>query len=261
MELYDRIGHNYNFSRKADSFISSRLLALLTNPAASNGLYIDVGCGTGNYTVKLASSSMRFYGMDPSAKMLAEAEWKSDKIKWVQAFAENLPFEDAMFNGALATLTIHHWTSLAKGLAEIYRVLSPSSKLVIFTATQEQMQEYWLNHYFPVMMKDSIVKMPSRSTLADTAIQQGFELLVEEFYFIRDNQEDLFLYSGKNDPGLYFNKEVRNGISSFSSLANETETSSGLEKLQEDIRTGAFAEVKASFNDALGDYSFFVFKK
>lgn len=259
--LYDNIGKNYNNTRKADPFISTTLTELLIKSDISNGLYLDVGCGTGNYTTSLVCTKMGFIGIDPSKEMLKRAKMKSNKVDWIQASVENLPFSDLTFDGVLATLTIHHWTDLSKGLSEIYRVMKPSSKLVIFTSTQEQMNGYWLKHYFPVMMEASIAKMPSQLEIAKATINQGFSLVLENMYSIKNDLEDLFLYSGKNNPEMYFSSEIRKGISSFANLSNEQETILGLTTLNEDIKTGAFKEIKDSYENGLGDYSFFVYEK
>lgn len=45
---YDHIGINYNTTRKADRYLTEKLCEYL-NPKL-NGLYLDIGCGTGNYT-------------------------------------------------------------------------------------------------------------------------------------------------------------------------------------------------------------------
>jgi len=61
---YDRIGDNYNLTRKADTFISDRLFYHL-NPD-KNKQYLDLGCGTGNYTIELFKKGVRIIGIDPS---------------------------------------------------------------------------------------------------------------------------------------------------------------------------------------------------
>ena len=76
--IYNKIGVGYNHTRQADPFIADRLLDLLSPEAGET--YLDIGCGTGNYTVRLAEKGYQFYGIDPSDKMLGEAKSKSDKV-------------------------------------------------------------------------------------------------------------------------------------------------------------------------------------
>lgn len=259
--LYNHIGKGYNLTRKADPFITSRLSAYLLGDAPTNGTFLDIGCGTGNYTLALARKEATFYGADPSREMLQIAEQTSDEVDWVCAKAENLPFTDSLFDGVLATLTIHHWYDLSKGLSEIYRVLKPEGNLVVFTSTKEQMEEYWLNHYFPKMMAASIAKMPSKAEILSAAANAGLSLFTKEPYFIKPDLEDLFLYSGKENPTLYLTAMYRKGISSFVNLTPKAELAAGLKALEDDISTGTFKDIKSSYENTLGDYSFMVFKK
>ena len=48
------------------------------------------------------------------------------------------------------------------------------SRLVIFTATANQMKGYWLNHYFPEMMAESMRRMPPRNEVLLAAAGAGY---------------------------------------------------------------------------------------
>ena len=50
--VYDRIGAGYDRTRRADSYIVERIAGHLS--LQDNGMYLDVACGTGNYTGALA---------------------------------------------------------------------------------------------------------------------------------------------------------------------------------------------------------------
>lgn len=259
--LYDSIGVDYNSTRCADPFLTERLLELGSPQKGS--VCLDVGCGTGNYTTALASSSAgcSFYGIEPSEIMLEAAKRKSDSVFWAQASAEDLPFEKEFFDTVLATLTIHHWNDLEKGFAEICRVLKNGGKFVVFTAFPEQMETYWLNHYFPKMLADSMAVMPSRPKVEATLTSAGFSVIVEEKYFVQPDLQDLFLYSGKQRPSLYLDAEVRKGISSFSALSNKAEVENGLQKLAEDLDKEKFSEIAKNYESHSGDYVFIVAAK
>ena len=261
MELYDLIGAGYNKTRTADSFITERILHHLTDTLNPDAELLDLGCGTGNYTIKLSALPIGITGLDPSELMLNEARQKSDKIGWLAGSAEELPFEDATFEAILCMLTIHHWRDLKTGMKNIFRVLKANGKLIIFTSTKEQMEQYWLNHYFPELMTKSIFQMPSRKMITEACSNAGFKNIETEKYFVHEGLEDLFLYSGKNNPSLYFNPRIRNGISSFANGENGQEIPAGLKKLNTDLQTGYFETMKQKYHDDPGDYIFFVCKK
>src|SRR5688572_7818509 len=126
MTLYDTIGNNYNTTRKADPFIAGRLYELLQ--PVSNGQYLDIGCGTGNYLTALSEKGLRFYGIDPSETMLQEAKAKNKQATFIKASAENIPLDNDSIDGAIGTFTMHHWDDIGKGLAELYRILKPGSR-------------------------------------------------------------------------------------------------------------------------------------
>ena len=66
--IYDLGGDQYDFTRSADPYLTAKIFDLL-HPHSS-GMHLDIGCGTGNYTMALAAKGLNFTGIDPSEKML-----------------------------------------------------------------------------------------------------------------------------------------------------------------------------------------------
>ncbi len=246
-------------TRKADPHILDRLFHILS--PAKDKLYLDIGCGTGNYTIGLSERGINFWGVDPSEKMIQEAKKKSNKVKWLLGSSENIPATESVFDGAIATLTIHHWSNLKQSYAELFRVMRENSKIVIFSTVPAQMNGYWLNNYFPNMMRLSIAQMPSLEILNTVCNENGFTQQLTEKYFVPDDLIDLFLYSGKHQPEIYLDSHVREGISSFSSFAEKKEIEEGLAKLRIDIENGEFEKVKNEYNNNFGDYLFISARK
>ncbi len=256
MTIYDKIGVNYNSTRKADPVIFEKLFDLLS---PSEGMrYLDIGCGTGNYTTIFAERGVNITGVDPSELMLDEARGKRTSVQWINAAAEQMPLKDGIFDGALATFTIHHWNDMDKGLTEVARVLRNDARLVLLTFTPAQERGYWLNHYFPNMMLNSIKRKNTYERMLQSAAACGFSLQRTEKYFVHDGLQDIFCYAGKNNPELYFNQSVRSGISSFALWPNET--NEGLKRLREDMESGAFDVIRKQYDNDLGDYIFVVLK-
>ena len=258
MPLYEQIGQGYDITRRADPYIADRLTHHLhVNPIAS---YLDVACGTGNYTVALAKSGGFWYGVDCSQLMIDSARDKSDDILWQVAGAEALPYPDATFSGILCTLAIHHFNNLNPVFREVHRVLS-AGRFVLFTATPEQMNKYWLVEYFPDAIRRSAEQMPNLEIVKHVLDESGFDVVETEPYSIQATLQDLFLYSGKHRPEFYLDAAVRSGISTFALLASATEVEAGCQRLAADIRTGAIAEVMKKYQHARGDYLFVIASK
>ena len=256
---YDKIGVDYSLTRRADNYLTERLLDNL-NPDP-DGIYLDIGCGTGNYTHEFNKRGHDFIGIDPSSEMLDKAKEKSNSVEWRIGSAEKTDLESESIDGIVGTLTIHHWTDLRQGFIELFRILKRKGRMVIFTSTPEQMKGYWLNYYFPKMLEESSRHMPSYQSVKQAMNGAGFAVIRTETYSIRPDLDDLFLYSGKHNPELYFKSEVRNGISSFSSLATRDEVNTGLAKLRVDMNSDKISEIIKSFENDLGDYLFITGEK
>lgn len=256
---YDSIGVNYNSTRKADPYLFERLYDLLS--PSPEGTYLDIGCGTGNYISEFAKKGHRFIGIDPSEEMLTEAKTQNNNITWKIGEAERIDLPSESIDGSIASLTLHHWQDLDQGFSELNRVLKPNGKIIIFTSTPQQMKGYWLNYYFPKMLEDSMVQMPAYDRIKASLKSNNLAIDSTEKYYIQPDLQDLFLYSGKHNPQLYFDPIVRHGISSFSSLSNTEEVEKGLKILEKDILSGKINDVIKTFKNTKGDYLFMSIKK
>jgi ubiquinone/menaquinone biosynthesis C-methylase UbiE len=256
--LYDRIGLQYDTTRRADPYLVERLISHL-NPVP-HGEYLDMACGTGNYTVALARPDIRVYGVDQSQRMIAAAREKSPAVAWHLGNVEALPFRDGVFAGVLCTLAIHHFQALRPAFQEAFRVLA-QGRFVLFTATAEQMRGYWLNAYFPTAMARSIVQMPTLPEIVHALREGGFTTIYLEPYQVRTDVQDFFLYSGKHWPEMYLDPHVRAGISTFAALADAAEVQDGCRRLSQDIQSGCIARVIARYQHTQGDYLFVVGEK
>ncbi len=98
---------------------------------------LDVGCGTGLLTVRIAHAhpALQVTGIDASRPMIKVANRKrsSDNCHFQQALGEDLPFQDAHFDLVSSALFFHHVDRELKQqtLQEIRRVLKPGGELLI----------------------------------------------------------------------------------------------------------------------------------
>jgi ubiquinone/menaquinone biosynthesis C-methylase UbiE len=259
MTIYDTIGTAYNITRKADPYIAHKMFDLLS--PVQGGLYLDIGCGTGNYLKALSAMGAHFYGIDPSEVMLEKASQQNPTATFIQAKAEQIPLADNFFDGAMAMFTLHHWDNILHGLKEINRVLKPGSKLAIMSFTPEQMKGYWLSHYFPKMIEKCMAQLPGLDAMNDLLVQGGFTEVIVENYFVQPDLEDHFMYSNKYKPEMYLHPEIRANISGFSTFAVPTEIENGLATLKQDIESGTINTIMKQYENDLGDYLFLVAEK
>jgi SAM-dependent methyltransferase len=249
------VGRSYDETRRADPEIARRLAEYLQ--LSRDGAYLDVACGTGNYTTALSERGGSWYGVDPQPKMLREACRKSSQVCWSLGNVRSLGFPDATFSGVLCTLAIHYFPDLKAAFGEVRRVLR-DGPFVIFTAGRDQTRGYWLHEYFPVAMERSIEQLPPLDHVTASLREVGFREVRIEPYEVTPDLQDLFLYSGKHRPELYLSERVRGGIGTFANLADPEEVEVGLERLRSDIESGRIRSVMDRYANAGGDYAFVV---
>lgn len=257
--IYNQIGNGYDTTRCADTEILGAMERLLS--VREDGLYIDIGCGTGNYTVELARLGGEWHAFDQSELMIAQAKAKSSLVQWGIFDVEQTSYSSNAFHAALSSLAIHHFADLGRAFAEVARLLQPSGKFVIFTSLPEQMNRYWLNHYFPNMLARSVEQMPLLDKIQCALHAAKLRLVDVERFSVSPTIMDLFLYSGKHRPEMYLSESVRCGISSFRNFCSDTELQSGLLKLKSDIETGTVKSIIDRYENDLGDYCFIVAEK
>jgi ubiquinone/menaquinone biosynthesis C-methylase UbiE len=251
MALYDTIGIGYDTTRAADPYLVSRLLSHL-RPCAG-ALYLDVGCGTGNYTGAFTDAGVRIVGVDYSREMLARAHSKRPALALYRGRAEALPFRSSAFAGATCTFVHHHMDDPVAALREVARVLAPGARLVLLNGTVEQMRHHWLWEYFPKALAKAIAPY-QRFETADALAVAGFRIETLEPYEVRDDLRDLFLYAGKNRPEIYLDSKVRSGISFFAAAPDRDEVEAGVARLRADIASGRIDEVRRPYAWDGGDY-------
>lgn len=59
--IYDLSCDQYYFTRSADPYLTAKIFDLLQ--PNSSGMHLDIGCGTGNYTMLLATKGLNFTGI------------------------------------------------------------------------------------------------------------------------------------------------------------------------------------------------------
>jgi SAM-dependent methyltransferase len=102
------------------------------------GSVLDVACGTATYSRRIASSSRNVYGIDISMGMLRKgmAYVARDGVPGVhlaRARVEELPFENAVFDGVICSGSLHLFPDTVLALREITRTMKAGAPLSVQT--------------------------------------------------------------------------------------------------------------------------------
>lgn len=140
VRAYEGGARTDHLDRLDDTFVSGALSKLnAAAPARRRLRALDVGCGTGSITVKLAGRlpTMAIVGVDRSAAMLRHARRLArdsrlaDRVMFRRADGRRLPFADSTYDLVVSNSLMHHLPDPAPVLDEIARVLKPRGALFI----------------------------------------------------------------------------------------------------------------------------------
>ncbi|MGM0411389.1 MAG: class I SAM-dependent methyltransferase [Bacillota bacterium] len=98
---------------------------------------LDIGCGTGNFSIKLAKKGCEVTGIDISFPMLEQANKKAEKlnldIDFKKGNALELDFNDNTFDSIFSMTAIEFIKELEKAFNEMKRVVKPGGKILLGT--------------------------------------------------------------------------------------------------------------------------------
>jgi SAM-dependent methyltransferase len=108
------------------------LQALL--PPVAGRRVLDAGCGTGRTSAWLVGQGAELVGVDASPEMVSRARERLPSATFAIAdLADPLPFEDGVFDLAVASLVMHYLRDWVAPLSELRRVLRPGGAFVLST--------------------------------------------------------------------------------------------------------------------------------
>jgi SAM-dependent methyltransferase len=138
---YDRTGQTYAQTRQPDP----RIAAVINEALRGIATAANIGAGAGSY-----EPAETVIAIEPSRVMIAQRLPGSAPA--VRAIAERLPIRSNAVDAALAVLTVHHWSDLDHGVAEMLRIAR--RRVVIFTWDHAVFKRFWLlRDYLPAAAK------------------------------------------------------------------------------------------------------------
>ena len=223
--LYESIGRSYSDVRRPDPHIERQILDALGDA----GRIVNVGAGAGSY-----EPTDRFVvAVEPSPTMIAQRPRPTSGRPVVRGVADELPFADASFDGALASLTIHHWPDPLAGLREMRRVAN--GPVVVFTFDYAMHARQWLVAEYLPLMRDFDRHLPSPEAVA-AALGGGRVEVVP----VPADCEDGFCHAWWKRPGAYLDATVQAGISGIARLPADY-VAAAMRRLAADLADGTWA--------------------
>ncbi|MBS1953957.1 MAG: bifunctional demethylmenaquinone methyltransferase/2-methoxy-6-polyprenyl-1,4-benzoquinol methylase UbiE [Cyanobacteria bacterium SZAS-4] len=144
LRQFDRIAQKYDLTNDAISMgmhHAWKKRAVSELGLKPDGTYLDVCCGTGDLTLRIAknlSKNGKVFGLDFSPKMLAVAHQRlarhasetAAEITFKEGDALQLPFANGTFDGAIVSFGLRNVTDYQRGINEMTRVVKPGGKVI-----------------------------------------------------------------------------------------------------------------------------------
>ncbi|MXP29420.1 methyltransferase domain-containing protein [Porphyrobacter algicida] len=220
---YGEIGSSYARYRQPDPTIAAQILAALGNARK----VLNVGAGAGSYE----PSDREVTAVEPSASMRGQRP--AHLTRAIDAVAEDLPFPDNSFDAAMASVTVHQWSDLEQGLAEMRRVTR--GPVVLLVCDPERMQDYWLNDYIPEVRAVEASRFPA---IARLTAGLGGDVEVQPVPIPLDCHDGFNeAYYGR--PEAFLDPEARLACSSWS-LVPEAAVERFVRELSRDLESGTW---------------------
>lgn len=92
---------------------------------------VDIGCGSGAITRKLAQLGATVTGIDPNTAAIEQAQEEEGGPTYRVAHAEELGLPDGSCDIAFFSNSLHHVDDMAAALAQAYRIVSPGGRIAV----------------------------------------------------------------------------------------------------------------------------------
>jgi demethylmenaquinone methyltransferase/2-methoxy-6-polyprenyl-1,4-benzoquinol methylase len=203
--MFGHIAPRYDFlnhllSLQVDRYWRWRTTRLV--PPAGDGPVLDLCTGTGDLALaydRAAGGAVPIVGADFCHPMLERAAFKTararavDRIRYVEADAQHLPFADNTFQIAAVAFGLRNVTDTDQGIAEMVRVVRPGGRVAILEFSQPRgrffggLYQFYFRRVLPIIgqlisrsedsayryLPASVLEFPDGEALADRLRRHG----------------------------------------------------------------------------------------
>ncbi|WP_375493165.1 class I SAM-dependent methyltransferase [uncultured Nostoc sp.] len=156
-----------------------RQLALQGLTIHSDTQILDLCCGSGQTTQFLAKTSQNVIGLDASPKSLQRARQNVPEASYVEAFAQEMPFADNLFDLVHISVALHEMQpqQLQKIINEVYRVLKPEGVFTLVDFHAPTNPIFWPGvSIFLLLFETETAWELLKTDLAKLLTKTGFEV-------------------------------------------------------------------------------------
>ncbi|MEA5505547.1 class I SAM-dependent methyltransferase [Halotia wernerae UHCC 0503] len=156
-----------------------RQLALQNLTIHSDTQVLDLCCGSGQSTQFLVNYSQNVMGLDASPLSLRRAQKNVPEASYVEAFAEEMPFADHLFDVVHTSAALHEMQpeQLQKIIHEVHRVLKPGGTFVLVDFHAPTNPLFWAGlSLFLLLFETETAWQLLKTDLPGLLTETGFEV-------------------------------------------------------------------------------------
>ncbi|NBI05848.1 class I SAM-dependent methyltransferase [Senegalia massiliensis] len=148
---------------------------------------LDIGCGTGNFSIRLKELGCEVIGVDISDEMLNVARKKAKEknldIDFLNMDIYNLEFDNESFDAVFSMAAFEFIKDTKKAIDEVFRVVKPNGQILVGTINKDSSWgKLYLSEDF---QKNSVFKHAEFKTIEDfIGIQSDNLVETKECLFI-----------------------------------------------------------------------------
>jgi SAM-dependent methyltransferase len=120
----------WNWESPAGKLRWARRVKMLSSHLKPGMTVLELGCGTGSFTLELARSGADVVAIDVSPELLeiANANCSAPNVRYQIQNAYALSYSERVFDSVVGSSVLHH-LEIKEALQEIYRVLKPGGAI------------------------------------------------------------------------------------------------------------------------------------
>jgi SAM-dependent methyltransferase len=196
---------------------------------------VNVGAGVGSYE----PTDLAVVAVEPAVVMLEQRSPAGAPV--IRAVSEALPFANDAFAAGMAILTVHHWTDIATGLAELRRVVR--GPVVVLTWDVTIGDDFWMVSEYVPASRTLDRDLPTPAQIAELLGGGNVEIVP-----IPADCSDGFYAAWWRRPDAFLDPAVRGAISGLARLAAE-DVEPGIQRLADDLASGEWHRRHADLLD------------
>lgn len=167
-----------------------------------NDKVLDVACGDGLLSCKIAKKGCIVYGIDISEKNIESAKLISRlenlNCHFITGNALNLPYPDDFFDKVVSSCALEHFKDDNKALMEINRVLKDNGELVMTVDSfsypisdkmknKHRKKEFIINYYTKEDLEEKLLKVGIKLKKSEYLFNSAITSYLINYIFIKSN--------------------------------------------------------------------------